>query len=246
MKIVHISDTHDDHNTVTVPECDVLVHSGDLGGKTNLTELTQFLIWFERQPAKVKIFIAGNHDIVLDKKEAAKERAKGNVFGWSRQLDEYKRAMDLVQNYDVKYLFNTDYVYEGIKFWGSPYSPSFHRDTWAFNADRGAEISKEWAKIPTDVNVLITHTPCYGILDVISEKYIRHENEDRHVGCKDLLGVIKKRLLNLKLHCSGHIHDNVGCVMQSISNSRHILFSNAAILTNEYKFLIDKPLIITI
>jgi DNA repair exonuclease SbcCD nuclease subunit len=246
MKIVHISDTHTDHATLTIPECDVLIHSGDIGNRTNPNELTEFLIWFERQPAKVRLFIAGNHDICLDKKEAIKEKNNGNVYGWSRLMDEYKQSMELIANYDVKYLCSTDYMYQGVKFWGSPYSPSFHRDNWAFNADRGAEISKEWAKIPSDVNVLITHTPVHGILDEIDWKYRRNDKEDLHVGCADLLAVIKKRLLQLRLHCSGHIHDNVGCIMKSISNTRHIMFSNAAILTNEYKFLIDKPLIITI
>ncbi len=248
MKIVHISDTHGarQHCKIIVPECDVLIHTGDIGGRTNVRELNEFLIWFADQPATKKIFIAGNHDIVLDKNEAIKEKAKGNTYGWSLQLDDYKRAIDLIDSYskDVKYLCSKEYVYEGIKFYGSPYSPSFHRQYWAFNADRGEEIKKEWSKIPNDVNVLMTHSSCYGVLDHL-HKYAEH-GEDPHAGCKDLLAVIKKRLFNLTLHASGHLHSNYGCILHPVSNKRNVLFSNGAVLTNQYEILIDKPLTINI
>jgi len=245
MKIVHISDSHGLHEKLEIPKCDVLIHSGDLGGRTTLKELMSFLVWFEKQPATKKIFIAGNHDICLDKNEAKKEKDKGNIYSWSRILDEYKSAIDIIDNYDVKYLCNTDYVYEGVKFYGSPYSPSFHRECWAFNADRGEEIRNIWGRIPTDTNVLITHTPVYGIHDDVKE--YKQENEmDAHVGCKDLLEIIKKRLHKLKLCCFGHIHDNYGVTLNNVSNTRRVLFSNGAVLTNRYDVLVTKPLIITI
>lgn len=245
MKLIHISDTHGLHEELQLPDSDVLVHTGDIGGRTNINELNKFLIWFEAQPAAKKIFIAGNHDLVLDKNEAQKARNNNNMFGWSRMLDEYNQALQLIQNYDVVYLNGKDYVYEGIKFYGSPYSPSFHREHWAFNADRGQEIMQQWGKIPSDVNVLLTHTPCYGILDDVRE--YKQENEyDGHAGCSDLLTVITKRLRGLKLHCSGHIHDNFGVTLVPISNTRRVLFSNGAVLNNRYDLLIKQPLIINI
>lgn len=246
MKICHISDSHGarQHTKFTIPECDVLLHTGDIGGRTSVLELNEFLIWFEQQPAKKKIFIAGNHDICLDKNKAVQYKQEGNVYGWSIQLDNYNEALTLIDKYDVVYLNGTDYVYEGIKFHGSPYSPSFHRQHWAFNADRGAEIMKQWGKIPSDVDVLLTHTPPYNMLDNLRE--YAEPGEDIHVGCQDLMGVIKKRLLKLKLHCFGHIHDNYGIVYEPISNKRRVLFSNGAMLTNQYDILINKPLIITI
>lgn len=246
MKIVHISDTHGKHNHVIVPNCDVLIHTGDLGGRTTINELTDFLIWFEQQPAEVKIFCAGNHDIVLDPKEADKAKAKGSIYGWSRQLNEHKSAMDLIANYKVVYLNNQTYTHEGINFFGSPYSPSFHREYWAFNADRGAEIQKQWAKIPNDTHVLMTHSPCYKILDRVEDKYRETAGEDLNVGCADLLAVIKKRLTKLKLHASGHIHDQFGVVLKNVTNNRKCLFSNGAVVDNQYNVLITNPPIITI
>lgn len=246
MKIVHISDTHGSrgHSRVAIPKCDVLIHSGDIGGRTDLLELTEFLTWFERQPAEKKIFIPGNHDIILDKKFAEKIRNTGNMYGWSMHVDNHKKAMDLIENFEVKFLNDREYIYEGVKFYGSPYTPSFHKENWAFNADRGQEIKTIWGKIPYDTQVLITHGPVYGILDDLKE-YARPE-EDIHVGCKDLSNKIKEDLHSLKLHCSGHIHDNYGVQLMNVSNTRKALFSNGAVLNNRYEMLIREPLIITI
>jgi Icc-related predicted phosphoesterase len=245
MKIVHISDTHGHkgHSQLVIPECDVLIHSGDIGGRTNSRELTEFLIWFEQQPADVKIFCAGNHDICLDKKWVSE---KSDVQEHLHSLVEHEASKNLLSNYAVHYLENEEYVYKGIKFYGSPISPSFHRKNWVFNADIGVEINKYWAKIPSDVNVLITHTPPYGIFDKIPEKYKQAKDEDIHRGCKDLLAVMRKRLFNLKLVCFGHIHDQYGVTLESVSNARRVLFSNAAVLTNDYTQLITNPLIINI
>lgn len=248
MNIVHISDSHGAkyHNNIIVPECDVLIHTGDLSGRTNIMELNEFLIWYAQQPAKVKIFIGGNHDLVLDSKEAIKQKQKGNIVGWLRMVEEHKQVAGLIESYGIKYLNGKDYVYKGLKFYGSPYSPSFHRENWAFNLDKGVEIQKEWAKIPSDTAILLTHTPPYGYLDVIREKFKSTPDEDIHRGCIDLMNVIKKRLFNLKLHAFGHIHDQSGTIVASVSGTRHVRFSNGAVITNEGKQLITNPLIITI
>jgi Icc-related predicted phosphoesterase len=243
MRIVHISDTHNKHPEIHVPECDVVCFTGDMGGRTNLHELTQFLIWFEKLPAKVKIFIAGNHDIVMDKKWVQRKKNEGYLEGMLAN-QAWHDARQLIENYNVKYLEETDYVYEGIKFFGSPYSPSFHRQNWVFNADRGQEIKTIWGRIPNDVDVLLTHSPVFGVLDEVPVEGRTDWHIDGHVGCQDLLDVIKKRLTNLKLHCFGHIHDNVGIVIKSVSKSRRVIFSNGACVTNSYTPILTKPFII--
>lgn len=245
MRIVHISDTHGLQEQLTIPECDVLCHSGDLGAsETTLGEFTKFLIWFEQQPAKVKIFCAGNHDTLLDYKVVQRKRAEDTV-AYLLAEQSYRDAMQLLQHYKVKYLNGKDYVWQGVKFYGSPYSPSFNRDRWAFNADRGAEICKEWGKIPNDVDVLLTHTPCYNILDYVS--YRVKEGTDPHAGCADLFNVIRKRLTKLKLHCSGHIHSNWGVVQQPVTNKRNCLFSNGAVVEDaNYNVILKQPVIINI
>lgn len=245
MKICHISDSHGAkfHTKLQIPSVDVLVHTGDIGGRTNLLELTQFLEWFSVQPADKKIFIAGNHDLILDKDFINKQKYKIDSVAFMLLWQSHLDALELIKRYDVIYLNNKDYVYKGVKFFGSPYTPSFHRDYWAFNADRGQEIKQQWAKIPSDVNILLTHGPCMGILDNLKEL---SRPEETNVGCQDLLNVIKKRLFNLKLHCFGHIHDNYAVVNERISNTCRCLFSNGAVLANDYTLIVKEPLIITI
>lgn len=63
MDIIHISDTHGIHK-IEIPKCDVLIHSGDIGSRTDIKELKLFLDWFSKQPAKIKLFTAGNHIII--------------------------------------------------------------------------------------------------------------------------------------------------------------------------------------
>ena len=249
MKIVHISDTHGPkaHTKLNIPDCDVLIHSGDIGGRTTLFELVEFLTWFEKQPARKKILVAGNHDLILDRKWVHRQKE----LDWGElqselAIKEHKEALEVLLKFDIVYLNNRDYVFEGVKFYGSPISPSFHRKYWAFNADPGKEILAEWAKIPSDVQVLITHGPVYNILDYVEDRHPEFKGEDLHVGDKDLFEVIKKRLMKLKLHCCGHIHENYGVVLRPISNKRRVLFSNGAILTHQGAQLITNPLIIEI
>ncbi|HEY9485750.1 MAG TPA: metallophosphoesterase [Nitrososphaeraceae archaeon] len=223
-----------------MPKSDLLIHSGDIGmNLTTIDELSDFLKWFEKQPADRKIFIAGNHDALLDKKYAMRwKNTDSHLYETHTYL--YDQATKLITEYDVVYLNNRDYVYKGLKVWGSPYSISFNRARWAFNADAGQEIKKEWSKIPSDVDILVTHTPCNGILDYYET------DKGCNLGSIDLLNVIKKRLFNLELHCSGHIHDNYGIVHRRISNTRRCLFSNGAIMSNEYKETIKNPLTINL
>jgi Icc-related predicted phosphoesterase len=243
MDIVHISDAHGprQHSKLKIAPCDVLICSGDIGGRTTPFELLEFLLWFEKQPADLKIFTAGNHDLCLDPSYPNRIRTDENMPQYLLALQNHKDSMDLIKK--VTYLMNQSIEYKGVKFWGSPYSPSFHKEHWAFNADRGEEISRIWGKIPSDVDVLITHTPPFGILDEVDHtgRTPGKWHIDGHVGCEDLLGVIKKRLLNMQLHCFGHIHQNVGVIQQQVSNTRRALFSNGAVTSHAYEMLVTNP-----
>ncbi len=71
---------------------------------------------------------------------------------------------------------------------------------WAFNRNRGKEIRKHWKLIPSDIDVLITHSPPYGILDTTKAEI--------HDGCEDLLKAVKQS--QPKYHPVGHIHEAYG------------------------------------
>ena len=99
MTILHISDTHNCHKELgTLPEADVIVHSGDFTRDGTEEEAYDFINWLCDLPYKHKVFIAGNHDLCL--------RGAEGIEGLSD---------------DVHYLCNSGVEIDGLKFWGIPY-----------------------------------------------------------------------------------------------------------------------------
>lgn len=213
MKIVCISDTHCLHSGLELPEGDVLVHAGDmLNSGLYVHEIEQYVNWLNKQTHKFYkiIQIAGNHDFLFEK----------NSKKWRTFLTE--------EVHNLVYLEDEEYVFDGIKFYGSPYQPEFFN--WAFNKKRGKELEEVWKKIPDDVNVLVTHSPPYGVLDKT-----RRNNEN--VGCKDLSNRIED-LLQLKLHVFGHIHESYG-----VEHKNDVVHVNASSCTDKY-VCSNKPIVI--
>ncbi len=66
-RIVCISDTHS-NGEFNLPNGDILIHAGDLTRKGSHIELEQVLSWLKNLTNfRLKIIIAGNHDVTLDK-----------------------------------------------------------------------------------------------------------------------------------------------------------------------------------
>ncbi len=239
IKITHISDTHTFHNKLKILPCDLLIHTGDFGSRTTPFELNKFLEWCNKQPVDKVIIISGNHDICLDRKWVERKQIEDPVLGFLAEITHEEAIKTLKKYPNIIYLEDQYFIYKGIKIYGSPYTPSFNRQHWAFNADRGSEIKAIWDKIPVDTNILMTHGPAYGILDLIPESYKRTPDEDIHRGCEDLKERIT-HLKDLKLHCFGHIHDGP----TDIFTRGDITYSNGAMLTNDYKIAYTKPRLI--
>lgn len=156
MRIVALSDSHNYHDRLEVPDGDVLVHAGDFCGRGRLNEVMDFREWLRQQPHAHKVVIAGNHDVCFEKNAPA-----------ARALLEHV----------CTYLQDRAVTIDGVKFYGSPWQPFFCN--WAFNLRRGEELARKWELIPEDVDVLITHGPPYGILD-------RVPRDAENVGCREL------------------------------------------------------------
>lgn len=235
-KICLISDTHGFHENFIVPECDILIHAGDFTNRGEIEGVLSFFEWLRKQPAKNIVFIAGNHDRSFDKK--LMEHYSNPDYIKALNMELYYKVQGLIDSLPdhIHYIENESIEIEGFNIYGSPVTPAFGHN-WGFNKQRGDSIMTEWGKIPKNTDILITHGPAYGILDYVDERYRRFPGEDLHTGCHDLLKTINQRLINLKLHVSGHIHDNYGIKLEKVSNTRHVLFCNAAVLDNKYNFL---------
>lgn len=128
---------------------------------------------------------------------------------------------------NVIYLNNRAYQIEGIKLWGSPVTPDF--EGWAFGRNRN-QMKDHWKYMPKEIDILITHTPPFGILDKSSQHI--------SLGCKELLDKVKK--IKPKYHVFGHVHASYG--IAKIDNTTFINASNL----NTYKGLINPPIILDI
>lgn len=217
MKIVAISDTHEQHKNVTLPKGDILIHCGDSTNQGSLLKYKDFITWMGKQDFTHKICIFGNHEL-----------------GFSKQYKKTE-AVNLCKSNNVILLDNSGIELNGLKFWGSPATPKFFN--WEFNYNRGKEIAEVWAKIPNDTNILITHGPPAGILDLVLNDF---GDPNQHEGCSDLRNRIEE-LSELKVHLYGHLH----LQGSNIAKLNGKIFGNAAICDDKYK-TVHKPLEIEI
>jgi Icc-related predicted phosphoesterase len=241
MKITFLSDTHTYHNEVVVEPCDIFCFTGDATNIGEVKDFVDFFEWLRKIPAKRIVWIAGNHDKALDK-HLMLNTLVDPITKLLRQ-QQYNDVQSLLKALPkhIHYLNNSGVTINGINFWGSPVSPIFGVD-WAFNKIRGDNINSIWAKIPKNTNILLTHTPPFGILDYVPNRQKTYTNEPNNVGCKDLLNRIKYFLPKLKICTFGHIHSNYGIKKELVSNTRHVTFINGCMLDNRYNFITKQPI----
>jgi Icc-related predicted phosphoesterase len=217
MKLTVISDTHGMHRKIkSLPDGDVLIHCGDFSNIGEKAQVIDFVEWLKSQPHKHKIFIAGNHDKSFDPKY---------INSWPDDL-WLKDTLKYIKELGIHYLENNDVIIEGVKFWGSPITPNFGENYWAFNRKRGDEIRKYWSKISDYTDVIITHGPPAHILDWCVNGKL--------VGCNDLTYHIQR--VKPKYHFFGHIHESYGVV-----DAPDTVFANASSVNEQYD-LVNKPL----
>lgn len=205
MRLVLVSDTHGLHRRMPpVPDGDVLVHAGDLTSYGTLAGVRDAVAWLAALPHRHKVCVAGNHD-------------------WA--FERHPVEAEALVPPGVTYLRDRGATLGGVRFWGSPWQPEFN--AWAFNLPRGAALARVWARIPDDVQVLVTHGPPFGVLDRVDQG--SGFRGTRHVGCEDLARRVAA-LPDLRVHVFGHVHEGYG--MLELGGRR---FVNASTTTVRYE-----------
>lgn len=208
MRITAVSDTHMRHKQLSLPGGDLLLCAGDISSRGFYEEIKSFCKWFEGQDYDTCVFIAGNHD-----------------FGFQH---EKEACNELLRDYGIYYLEDdltifpeTEYLYDKtLTIYGSPWQPEFFN--WAFNLPRnGEELRQKWNDIPENTDILITHGPPYGILDLTPGGL--------HVGCELLYDRVK--VIKPKIHIFGHIHCSYGYYFDGTTH-----FFNASVLNEQYQY----------
>ncbi|HZS44314.1 MAG TPA: metallophosphatase domain-containing protein [Blastocatellia bacterium] len=207
-KLCLISDTHNQLDMVDLPPADILIHAGDATGNGTVREIAAF----NQQLGEIKnryrhiVFIAGNHDFLFERDPALARSMMTNCI----------------------YLMDSEVTIEGLRIYGSPWQPRFF--DWAFNLNRGPQLAAKWALIPAGLDVLVTHGPPMGILDITMT--------GEHVGCEELM----KRIENIKprWHVFGHIHHSHG-----MARDEHTTYINASTCDERYR-PVNPPILIEV
>jgi len=223
VKISFISDTHGKHDQIVtskslrksnqpldLPGGDILIHAGDfMNSGWNEMEAIMFFKWFnEIDNYDTKILIAGNHDRWAENNP---EEFKGILTGY--------KTIEYLQDEKIDLWDQED---QQLVIYGSPWQPEFYN--WAFNLPRhGEEMKAKWDVIPNDTDILITHGPPFGYLDIPGGQTVR-------VGCEMLRERVEA--FKPKIHVFGHIHGSAGYYFNG-----HTHFINASVLDEQYRYV---------
>lgn len=169
-----VADTHRRHRELIIPQCDLVIHCGDFCSfrQDDPGTLEDADRWFGELPTEHVVCIAGNHDFPL--------QSHDHRFSNAIYLED-----ELVE-------------VAGLSIYGSPWVPDL--SSFAFYGTTEWLVEK-WRKIPAGIDVLVTHTPPGGILDLPTSGNV-------HLGCPYLRDELKR--IQPKLHAFGHVHASHG------------------------------------
>ncbi|KAG7005187.1 hypothetical protein G7Y79_00021g050540 [Physcia stellaris] len=222
-----ISDTHDLQLDETVneasrplqlptPKADVLLHCGDLtqvGGVSSFKKALKMLGSIE---AELKLIIAGNHDLELDQKYW---EIQCNDEDTPENPEDHDLAVHAMTGPDAReagvlFLDEGTHAFtlkNGTRFtmYVSPYTPAFGDWAFAYKSDEdrynkpshtaNGVTSIATNPIPEGVDIVMTHGPPKGILDMCPQG---------NVGCQNLRRALHRT--KPQMHCFGHIHEGYG------------------------------------
>ena len=167
--------------------------------------------------AELKLVIAGNHDLELDKGYWDSHLDKGD------EAEDHFEAIEVMKgqraiNAGIRYLEEGMHRFtlsSGATFslYTSPYTPAFCDWAFAYGPDHDrfnssphvaqSGVTSIMAENPIpsfpDVDIIMTHGPPQGILD---------ECPQGNVGCSKLLQAVRRA--RPLMHCFGHIHEGYG------------------------------------
>lgn len=206
MRIWCISDTHCEHERLVVPDgIDAVIHAGDESTSRDLAqneiECRRFAEWWDGLPVREKFFSPGNHSIAVSR-------------GWITPSRTYiQEAVDVL----------------GVKAYMSPYTPRWG-EGWAYMMKR-ERIGLVWDNINLDTEILVTHGPPKGILDITRD---RDTGALIQVGCNAL----RKRVeaIKPKLHIFGHIHDEKGVLNHGVYERNGTRYVNCSVCDIKGRF----------
>lgn len=215
MKLVLFSDTHGCHREVVsgaenylyVPDGDAVIHCGDFSAHGTLYDILSFNNFLGSLKHKVKVVGAGNHDVFV----------------------QSELGMAKIHMSNAKLVVHEPFMLSDKKCFFTSYLPYYNK--WAFEVADDKARGKLFAQIPDDTEILFSHCPPYGILDVI--------DSGENIGDHELLKRVRD-LKHLKYHIFGHAHASHG-----ITDIRGVQYINCSIMDDRYD-VVNQPMIVDI
>lgn len=201
MKFVAVSDTHGCHRQLELPSGDVFLHAGDVCDRGNRDQVIDFFRWIAGIDFQYKVLIWGNHDF--------------DVVTGETLLPNDEEAATRIRE-DVTLLDQSSIRIGETLIWGIPTSSS--------------KRAENWGAIPDGVDILMTHRPPHGILDLSRPKFRGPQ------GSRRLSERVKQ--VRPKIHLFGHIHHGYGSTV--IDQTR---FINASLYRSSAKRLVNPPVV---
>lgn len=208
MKIVAFSDCHWLYKQIKkpYPKADLCIFAGDwCGSGESLYETIRFVNWFSKLPYEYKIVIPGNHDVFCENNiDFCKVFFKEN--GITLLIDEQIEV-------------------NGLRIYGTPWSPEFNN--WAFMKEE-KDLKPIFKAIPSDLDILVTHTPPKGILD------------PNDYGSDELRKALPN--INPKVHIFGHNHCGYGYMENATTKFYNVAVCSDSDKEHNYTYEMVNPI----
>lgn len=215
-----------------LPAADVLIHCGDLTHTGSQEQYHRTLDMLSEIQTPIKLVIAGNHDLTLDKGFMLNRQEPDGRLGEAMTPDKattvWQKARDLWTSTDGRaaqegITFLDEGLYQvdlpngaRLHLYASPHTPEFY--DWGFPYDRDTDRFNPAEFSLTDANNAAqnpipsysTTVPPIDILLTHGPPYGQGDQTERgeYAGCPHLLrALMRSRPL---LHCFGHIHEGWG------------------------------------
>ncbi|KAF2797039.1 Metallo-dependent phosphatase [Melanomma pulvis-pyrius CBS 109.77] len=214
VRFLVLSDTHGSE-LPSYPECDVVLHCGDLTEDGSAASISSALQALGKSKAELKLAIAGNHEISLDKEYYLSEGGLEADYLKSRSLvsgpdpEAEKNGVTFLEEGTHEFILKSGATF---RIFTSQWTPKYGSS--AFQYDSGedrfnpTELTPKWAKnvgtetsiVPEGIDIVMTHGPPKYILDDTSD--------GRSAGCEHLRRAIART--KPRIHCFGHVHGGYG------------------------------------
>ncbi|OAG06874.1 Metallo-dependent phosphatase, partial [Paraphaeosphaeria sporulosa] len=210
VRFLIMSDTHDGHGKIlrSTPQCDVLLHCGDFTQHGSPEAIKEALEAFSKIEAELKLFIAGNHEIALD---------KDYYLSQGGTAEGHQKARGLLCTPGVRFFEEGTHEFTlksgaHFKIFVSPWTPRYGSSAFQYttNKDRfnQSNVTPSWAEnfgttasiIPESVDIVMTHGPPKYVLD--------KTGDGTSAGCEHLRRAIARA--RPRLHFFGHVHKGYG------------------------------------